>query len=76
MFLRWLKITENFTNNEDNNIIYCTDQISLSISFTAIRARVRAIRVKVNPNSPNPNSRKRNRRTYLVCTVTGYFEPS
>ena len=49
---------ENFTNNEDNNIIYCTGQISSSISFTAIRVRgrVRAIRVRVNPTSPNPNS--------------------
>ena len=68
-----------FYKHEDNNIIYCADQISLSISFTAIRVRVRAIRVRVNPNSPNSpnhNSRKRNRRTYLVCTVTGYFEPS
>ena len=50
-----------YTNHEDNNIIYCTDQISSSISFRAIRAirvrvRVRAIRVRVNPNSPNPNS--------------------
>ena len=61
------KITENFTNNEDNNIIYCTDQISLSISFTAIRARVR-VRIRVNPNNPNPNNRKRNRRTSgLYC---------
>ena len=38
------KNLESIGYQEDNNIVYCTDQISSSISFTAIRVRVRAIR--------------------------------
>ena len=46
------KIIQTITKSEDNNIIYCTDQIRVR----AIRAiRLRAIRVNPNSNNPYPN---------------------